>query len=604
MNRSELDRLMVLAEVSRSLTSELDLSDIIHEILQDATRVIPAADAGMLFLYDSKRRRLAVNHAVGFGPEIYNLTVETGEGLSGKAFKSGRPAIYADREAVMAGMVDSKQANLRRFTTAAAGLSFPQSAMAAPLMYKGEALGALVVENLYTPMVFGQFDISLLEALAQVAAIAIVNARLFESEREARLKLVALNEQARREHDELQKRLDVQDSFSAFVREGLPLASLATRLSTICKTETVILDSLERVRAAEPPVTERVARELYLASWQQVRPALDQARRTLVPQELTLGQKQLLISPISGLGELLGFILLVCDGRAQSSVRHAADSAGLIAAAAFLKERAVEEANLRRSEDLLEQLLNGGTPIRPSFHGPEPPLILSVGAPWSGQPADAEQSESGIQRAFLELTREAFDLNRISATITARDQYVAVLASSPLGHELLAEVLEGVAAALQELNRDWTATWAISDPLPSFAEVRPIYFESRVALHVHQRLKRQGVVFHVASLRAYRLILHATTELEAVHLCEQILGKVVQADDRRGGNILETFRTYLSLGHRVTATAKALSIHPHTVQYRLHRLERLTSLDLKQSEDRLTLELAMRILDLASVPTP
>jgi DNA-binding PucR family transcriptional regulator len=40
-------------------------------------------------------------------------------------------------------------------------------------------------------------------------------------------------------------------------------------------------------------------------------------------------------------------------------------------------------------------------------------------------------------------------------------------------------------------------------------------------------------------------------------------------------------------------------VHVHTVQYRLSRLEELTGLSLRNAEERLTLELALRILDLA-----
>ncbi len=40
-------------------------------------------------------------------------------------------------------------------------------------------------------------------------------------------------------------------------------------------------------------------------------------------------------------------------------------------------------------------------------------------------------------------------------------------------------------------------------------------------------------------------------------------------------------------------------MHVHTVQYRLSRLEELTGLSLRNAEDRLTLELALRILDLS-----
>ena len=92
--QSELDRLVTLIEVSRSLTAELDLQEIIHRILEGAIRVLPAAEAGILFLYDAQRHTLAVNHAIGFDPRVYELTVKPGEGLSGRAFLSRRAEIY------------------------------------------------------------------------------------------------------------------------------------------------------------------------------------------------------------------------------------------------------------------------------------------------------------------------------------------------------------------------------------------------------------------------------------------------------------------------------------------------------------------------------
>src|SRR5919204_6875050 len=102
--RSELDRLVTLIEVSRSLTSELDLQDIIQRILEGAVRVIPAAEAGILFLYDPESRMLVVNHAIGFGPRVYDLVVKPGEGLSGSAFASRRARMYTHRDAVVTAM--------------------------------------------------------------------------------------------------------------------------------------------------------------------------------------------------------------------------------------------------------------------------------------------------------------------------------------------------------------------------------------------------------------------------------------------------------------------------------------------------------------------
>ena len=49
-----------------------------------------------------------------------------------------------------------------------------------------------------------------------------------------------------------------------------------------------------------------------------------------------------------------------------------------------------------------------------------------------------------------------------------------------------------------------------------------------------------------------------------------------------------------------SATAKELHVHVHTVQYRLAKIEELSGLSLRDSEERLTLELSLRINDLAS----
>jgi hypothetical protein len=61
------------------LTSELDLAEIVRQVLVRAIEVIPAADAGTLFLVEPESGRLIVSDSVGFGPSIFNLSLEPGE---------------------------------------------------------------------------------------------------------------------------------------------------------------------------------------------------------------------------------------------------------------------------------------------------------------------------------------------------------------------------------------------------------------------------------------------------------------------------------------------------------------------------------------------
>lgn len=84
-----------------------------------------------------------------------------------------------------------------------------------------------------------------------------------------------------------------------------------------------------------------------------------------------------------------------------------------------------------------------------------------------------------------------------------------------------------------------------------------------------------------------------------MELSRATLSPVVEHDRKRGGNLLETLRTFLASDMSVTVAAQALHVHTHTIQYRLSKLEELTGLSLRKSEERLTLELSLRILDLS-----
>src|SRR2546428_7295488 len=140
--KSELDRLVTLIEVSRALTAELTLQEIVGRMLGGAIPILPAAEAGILFLYDPDRRALVVNHSIGFGPGVYDLVVKPGEGLSGRAFLSRHAQIYPHKEEVAAGMGAAPPSTPDPLPEACGGTHFPPTALAAPPVYTGEPLRA------------------------------------------------------------------------------------------------------------------------------------------------------------------------------------------------------------------------------------------------------------------------------------------------------------------------------------------------------------------------------------------------------------------------------------------------------------------------------
>jgi DNA-binding PucR family transcriptional regulator len=73
------------------------------------------------------------------------------------------------------------------------------------------------------------------------------------------------------------------------------------------------------------------------------------------------------------------------------------------------------------------------------------------------------------------------------------------------------------------------------------------------------------------------------------------LGPLLDADDQRGTDLVETLRVYLSNDRHLPATASALHVHYNTVRNRIARIEELLDVDVRDVEHRYRLETALRM---------
>lgn len=74
-----------------------------------------------------------------------------------------------------------------------------------------------------------------------------------------------------------------------------------------------------------------------------------------------------------------------------------------------------------------------------------------------------------------------------------------------------------------------------------------------------------------------------------------VLGPLIDADQRRGTELVHTLRSYLSHDRHLPATAAALHVHYNTVRNRIARIESLLAIDMHDVEARFRLESALRM---------
>lgn len=172
--------LAALVESSHTLTSTLDLDALFETLMKETREVLPSAEGVALFLFEPQTEQLVVRSTYGFdATECFGLHLRRDEAIAGHVFESQLPARLQTAEQVqqvMASFSDENRAHFRR----AVGNRAVQSAMGVPLVSKGARLGALTLYNFSQPAAFADHAVPILQALANQAATAIENARLYQ----------------------------------------------------------------------------------------------------------------------------------------------------------------------------------------------------------------------------------------------------------------------------------------------------------------------------------------------------------------------------------------------------------------------------------------
>lgn len=156
----------------------------------------------------------------------------------------------------------------------------------------------------------------------------------------------------------------------------------------------------------------------------------------------------------------------------------------------------------------------------------------------------------------------------------------------------LATMPEKMAA---ELSGEWH--FGLGGPSPGLEGIRKAYLEAREALEIGLALDLDGRVHRFDDLLLYHFLRIEPALLE--RFVEQMLGPLISYDARRKGELIKTIESYFAADGSVKLAGEALFAHPHTVSYRLKQVERLTGWSLRDAEEKLRLQLALRAYRLA-----
>jgi putative nucleotidyltransferase with HDIG domain len=170
----KIKELSNLINISSLINSTLNLDKILTEVMEAAS-VMLEASASSIFLIDEEKQELYFKIATGeFAEKVKEIRIPINEGVAGWVATEKKALLVPDvgKDPRFNKKVDEKS----KFIT--------KSILAVPLEVKNKIIGVVEVLNKINGDTFSKTDISLLEALADQAAIAIDNAMTHEQLRE------------------------------------------------------------------------------------------------------------------------------------------------------------------------------------------------------------------------------------------------------------------------------------------------------------------------------------------------------------------------------------------------------------------------------------
>lgn len=226
--RRRAEELTALHETALDITRPRDLSALLETIIGRAVRLLDA-HSGVLYVCDPERRELRCVAGHQTERQYANVVHDYGEGAAGIVAETGDPLIINDYQ------------NWSGRLTVYQGDEHFTAVVSAPMIWQETVTGVLNVYHDLKTHCFNQSDLDLLCRFAEQAAIAVENARLFESaQRRAReaetLRDVASALTSTLNRDELLdgilvnlKRVIPYDSACVFLRKDNQLQAVAGR---------------------------------------------------------------------------------------------------------------------------------------------------------------------------------------------------------------------------------------------------------------------------------------------------------------------------------------------------------------------------------------
>lgn len=594
---SARDRLQALQLVATEIVRSLDFDATLLSISNAAVDVLAADIVGIMSAEDDRLKMISC--AGNRNIAAARFEAGRGEGVAGIVFETGASFRLDDFRS--AGSISPHIRDI-------AEKEGIRAALGAPMLANGQVIGAVLAWSSH-PAAFDEQDEEVLAGLANLAAIAIQNARLYENAREAADRLELANRALRQQYDVLETATTMQTELTQLVLDGGGLQALVDMVARHTGGDVAVLHAeLEPLAVtADCDVLVAQAREHVAASRRSGRPGADVR---------TGDGGVLIICEVSSGDERMAYLCVRLHRPPTELTQLIAQQAAVVCALELTKQRAVLDARTQVRSDFLWDLLEGKiadaaeATLRARRLGHALPRKLRV------MLIDIDGLESWAHAAggdgdLVERRRSALlaEIERLAAetgtarVLSARRASALVLIVPRLedvrdARRFATRLVSGLAADAPELQ----FSAGVSTCHDLTADLSSALSQARTALASVAGMPLPVALFD--DLGVSRFLLAPGRRADLADFVHGVLGAILDYDREHSTHLLDTLDAYLAEDLNLGRTAKRLYCHPKTVRYRLDRARDLTGRDLTSQRDCFDIQLALRMMGALDIALP
>ena len=155
--------------------------------------------------------------------------------------------------------------------------------------------------------------------------------------------------------------------------------------------------------------------------------------------------------------------------------------------------------------------------------------------------------------------------------------------------------------SLAPLCRDYCLYAGMSSPAWGIDELKYAFLQADIALKMAFSLQNERWIIPFPACALEYILQNIKTGLPPGRLAAPELLVLLDHDQKKGTQYFATLRTFLRKERDIPQTSKAMIIHRTTLIYRLKRIRDITGLDLDDPDQRLYLQLSLKLLEQSGV---